>query len=147
MCLPPVRGTGSGRVTSAETDMTDGWRAALRRWLDSPAVNRVIIGLILLNAATLGLETSETVLGFAGGTEPSITKASRRIFTDEGSSTTVLAGGARNFAAGADGEAVEQRRAGIAVSSASAAPIRRARVFGEVFIRVKDARVPTPRAR
>lgn len=54
-------------MTSTETDMTDGWRDALRRWLDSPAVNRFIIGLILLNAATLGLETSETVLGFAGG--------------------------------------------------------------------------------
>ncbi len=54
-------------MTSTETEMTDGWRDALRRWLDSPAVNRFIIGLILLNAATLGLETSETVLGFAGG--------------------------------------------------------------------------------
>ena len=48
-------------MTSAETDTTDGWRPALRRWLDSPAVNRFIIGLILLNAATLGLETSESI--------------------------------------------------------------------------------------
>lgn len=48
-------------MTSAETDTTDGWRAALRRWLESPPVNRFIIGLILLNAVTLGLETSESI--------------------------------------------------------------------------------------
>lgn len=50
-----------------ETNVADGWRAALRRWLDSPLVSRLIIGLILLNAVTLGLETSETVHHAAGG--------------------------------------------------------------------------------
>lgn len=53
-------------MTNAETNITEDWRATLRRWLDSPPVNRFIIGLILLNAATLGLETSESVHHAAG---------------------------------------------------------------------------------
>ncbi len=54
-------------MTKDETIVTDGWRAALRRWLESSPVSRFITGLILLNAVTLGLETSETVHRAAGG--------------------------------------------------------------------------------
>ncbi len=54
-------------MKKAETIATDGWRAALQSWLDSPPVSRTITGLILVNAVTLGLETSETVHHAAGG--------------------------------------------------------------------------------
>src|SRR3546814_11791998 len=42
-------------------------RARLGAWVDSARVQRIVIGLILLNAVTLGLETSPTVMSTAGG--------------------------------------------------------------------------------
>jgi voltage-gated sodium channel len=41
-------------------------RARLGRWIESSPVQNVIIGVILLNALTLGLETSPTVMAQAG---------------------------------------------------------------------------------
>ena len=42
-------------------------RAHLGRWIESAAVQRLIIALIIVNAATLGLETSTHVMAMAGG--------------------------------------------------------------------------------
>ena len=41
-------------------------RAQVGRWVDSSAVQRTIVALILINAATLGLETSSQVMAIAG---------------------------------------------------------------------------------
>jgi voltage-gated sodium channel len=47
---------------------TDGGsrRARLREWMDSPGIQNVIIGVIVLNAITLGLETSPAVVRTIG---------------------------------------------------------------------------------
>jgi voltage-gated sodium channel len=44
-----------------------GWRERLHDFIERPAVQHGIIGLILLNAVLLGLETSATVMARAGG--------------------------------------------------------------------------------
>ncbi len=44
-----------------------GWRARVGAWVESRAVQNAIVGLIVFNAAILGLETSETVMARAGG--------------------------------------------------------------------------------
>lgn len=44
-----------------------GARQRLAAWVESPRVQRVVISLIVLNALTLGLETSEAVMRSAGG--------------------------------------------------------------------------------
>ena len=41
-------------------------RTRLADWLASPLVTNFVIGVILLNAVTLGLETSDTVMAAAG---------------------------------------------------------------------------------
>ena len=41
-------------------------RARLADWLDTPVVRNVVIGVILLNAVTLGLETSGTIMEAVG---------------------------------------------------------------------------------
>ena len=41
-------------------------RAQIAAWLESPRVSNFIIVVIILNAITLGLETSETAVAFAG---------------------------------------------------------------------------------
>mgnify|MGYP006286393687 CR=1 FL=1 len=43
-----------------------GWRGRLGARVDSPAVQNAIVALILLNAVTLGLETSDAVMARAG---------------------------------------------------------------------------------
>ncbi len=42
-------------------------RQHLARWIESPAIQNIIIAVIVLNAITLGLETSSTVTGYIGG--------------------------------------------------------------------------------
>jgi voltage-gated sodium channel len=54
-------------VTQAGTTTGADWRARLAHWIESPAVSHFITGLILVNAAILGLETSETLEQATGG--------------------------------------------------------------------------------
>lgn len=42
------------------------WREQLIRWVENPVLNRFIIALILINAVTLGLETSPTIMASHG---------------------------------------------------------------------------------
>ena len=44
-----------------------GLRARVLRWVESPPAQRFIVGLIVLNAVTLGLETSDAVMARWGG--------------------------------------------------------------------------------
>lgn len=46
----------------------DRWREKARAWVESPRIQRLIIALICINAVTLGLETSPTVMDAAGDT-------------------------------------------------------------------------------
>ena len=46
---------------------SEDWRLALGRWIEQGWPYRLILGLIIANAVTLGLETSETVVAEAGG--------------------------------------------------------------------------------
>ena len=46
--------------------MADGWRAKLRRLIDHPRMQQAITALIIVNAITLALETSETAMRVAG---------------------------------------------------------------------------------
>ncbi len=43
-------------------------RERLAKWIDSLMVQRIVLGLIILNAITLGLETSQTVIALFGTT-------------------------------------------------------------------------------
>ncbi|WP_299547991.1 ion transporter [uncultured Tateyamaria sp.] len=58
-------------------------RTTLARWLESPRVTNAIIAIIILNAITLGLETSEAAMSVAGGLIVTIDKACLAIFTVE----------------------------------------------------------------
>lgn len=60
--------------------LTEGmhWRRRLLSWTDSPRVERFIIALILINAATLGMETSSDIMAEYGHL---ITAVDRTILT------------------------------------------------------------------
>ena len=59
------------------------FRARLAAFLDRPSVRNAVIAVILINAVTLGLETSETVMAAAGGAILAIDAACLAIFTVE----------------------------------------------------------------
>ena len=50
-----------------ERSNTPAWRFALARWVESPAVQKFIVAVILLNGLVLGLETSDSLMERAGG--------------------------------------------------------------------------------
>ncbi len=52
---------------TAETITAGGWRGRFCAFIESPRMQRIIMGLIVLNAVILGLETSPTVRGAIGG--------------------------------------------------------------------------------
>ncbi|MEL6465781.1 MAG: ion transporter [Pseudomonadota bacterium] len=58
-------------------------RNALARWLESPRVANTIIFIIIINAITLGLETSQTAMSVAGGLIHAIDRVCLGIFTAE----------------------------------------------------------------
>lgn len=60
-----------------------GWRMAVLQWVDSPAISRLITGLILVNAVTLGLETSDTVVRHAGALIHAIDRLILAVFVVE----------------------------------------------------------------
>jgi voltage-gated sodium channel len=51
---------------SSSLSSSPSWRARLGAWIESAPVQRLIITLIVLNALSLGLETSSTVMAAAG---------------------------------------------------------------------------------
>ncbi|WP_323763822.1 ion transporter [Marinovum sp.] len=58
-------------------------RDRLAAWLDQPKVRNTIIGVILLNAVVLGLETSDAVMAQAGGLIVAIDMACLAVFVVE----------------------------------------------------------------
>ncbi len=58
-------------------------RARLGAWLEGRAFSRFIIGLIIINAAILGLETSPTVMAQTGGALVWLNKAILAVFVAE----------------------------------------------------------------
>lgn len=58
-------------------------RARLAAWLEGRAFSRFIIGLIIINAAILGLETSPTVMAQTGGVLVWLNKAILAVFVAE----------------------------------------------------------------
>ena len=69
------------RLTAA--DAADTPRAAVARLTKSPLFQRAVVALILLNAVTLGLETSGTVMERWGGALDLIDTALLWVFTAE----------------------------------------------------------------
>ncbi len=69
------------RLTAA--DAADTPRAAAARLVLSPAFQRAVVGLILLNAVTLGLETSDAVTERWGGALHTLDAALLWVFTAE----------------------------------------------------------------
>lgn len=58
-------------------------RIALARWIESPRVTNVVLAIIILNAITLGLETSEVAMSIAGGLIEVVDTVCLAIFTAE----------------------------------------------------------------
>ena len=52
---------------AGQTDRRAGWRIALGEWIENGWPHLTIIALIVANAITLGLETSDRVMNVAGG--------------------------------------------------------------------------------
>ncbi len=74
-------------ATTAETGQTGSetarWRQRLRTLVEAPTFQRIIIALIVLNAITLGMETSETVMTAAGDVVLALDRAMLMVFTVE----------------------------------------------------------------
>jgi len=68
-------------LTSA--DMGDDLRSKVARLVFAPVFQRVVIGLILLNAVTLGLETSPSVMAVAGDALQALDALLLYLFTAE----------------------------------------------------------------
>ncbi|WP_222708354.1 ion transporter [Alkalisalibacterium limincola] len=58
-------------------------RARLGAWVESPPIQRLVIGLIVLNAITLGLETSPEIVAGAGGLLGWVDRIALTVFTVE----------------------------------------------------------------
>src|SRR5690554_257669 len=67
------------------TDITNdlGWRAQLRAVVEHPRTQKFIVALIVINAVTLGLETSATAMELMGGLLQALDKVILSIFVVE----------------------------------------------------------------
>jgi len=75
------------------------WRTRLGAWLQGPSFSRFIIGLIIINAAILGLETSPTIMAQVGSILVWMNKAILAVFVAE-IALKLLAFGPRFFRSG-----------------------------------------------
>jgi voltage-gated sodium channel len=57
----------SGKSEIEYLKQAAAWRQGLARWLDSRGVQGVVVGVILLNAVIMGLETSHSLMTAQGG--------------------------------------------------------------------------------
>lgn len=72
------------------------WRNMIIKWVENPVTDRFIISLILINAVTLGLETSPAIMAKYGGFITTIDKIILSLFVTE-ISLRILAHGQRFF--------------------------------------------------
>ncbi|MFO7577098.1 MAG: ion transporter [Pelovirga sp.] len=79
------------------TDLHAGWRERLYHWIERRWVQRTIIGVILVNAITLGLETVPAVNGPYGGILSQLDRICLMIFVVELGLAIVAMGPARFF--------------------------------------------------
>ena len=77
----------------------NSWRARLRAWIESPPIQRIVMGLIVLNAVTLGLETSTSVVDAIGPILRALDSAILAVFVGE-LAIRILAHGGRFFRGG-----------------------------------------------
>ncbi|WP_111640367.1 ion transporter [Marinimicrobium alkaliphilum] len=70
-------------MDTTQTLPTPSLRQRLARWIDSPRVQNAIIAIIVLNAITLGLETSNRIMATAGGLITAIEQVVLAIFVVE----------------------------------------------------------------
>ena len=72
-------------MTGDDRDRTGaaGWRGRLADWLDSAIVRNAVIGVILVNAITLGMETSQSLMSSIGPVLIAIDKICLSIFVVE----------------------------------------------------------------
>ncbi|MGC5614938.1 ion transporter [Georgenia sp. Z1491] len=70
-----------------------GWRVRLGELVTSPGVQRIVVVLIIVNAVTLGLETSATVMDRAGGLVLAVDSLCLLVFTVEIAAKLVAFGG------------------------------------------------------
>ena len=81
--MPVFKGFGAGIGFSQEEQPGTNMRQELRTWLEQSWVRNVILGVILFNAAILGLETSDTAKSMAGGLIDTLDTICLAIFTIE----------------------------------------------------------------
>ncbi len=78
--FPP---TQSPQPSRPPAPVTEHWRIRLGAWLASPKVQNTVLGLVLINAVLLGLETSKTVMASFGGFVTAIDHAILAVFVLE----------------------------------------------------------------
>ena len=83
----------------ARPETAPGARAKLRAWIEAPQTQRVVMGLIVLNAVTLGLETSDSVMAAIGPSLLLVDNFILAIFAAE-LAIRIVAHGARFFRGG-----------------------------------------------
>ena len=70
-------------MTPMNVDTTVVRRQRVRRWIEQPLIQNAIIGLILINAALLGLETSPAAMAVAGDLISGLDQAILLVFVAE----------------------------------------------------------------
>jgi voltage-gated sodium channel len=70
-------------IEQLATRDTPAWRVRLARWIESPRVVSFIIGVILVNAAILGLETDRNLMARSGVLLVALDKACLAVFIIE----------------------------------------------------------------
>jgi voltage-gated sodium channel len=73
----------AGIESKGTVDVLAGWRAALRQVIETPLWERTITALIVVNAVTLGLETSQTAVARFGPLLEALDRAILAIFVAE----------------------------------------------------------------
>jgi voltage-gated sodium channel len=76
-------GAGGNRVAASTPAVARATRARVAAWMESPPVQRAIIGLVIANAVTLGLETVPAAMSRFGGALLLVDRALLGIFVVE----------------------------------------------------------------
>ena len=78
-----MQGEGGERTVTGSSQPGEGARAATRRVVESPGFERTVIALIVVNAVTLGLETSPEMVSRHGDMLRTVDRAALSVFAAE----------------------------------------------------------------